>query len=255
MLPSKFRPSVVAAAIAVAASLGASAAHAKQPPAPYEYGPPPEWTRFKELGEAAIRSAMFDPEAARIQWPNAFAALSYKPLLDKRVYGYITCGLVNGRNRFGGYVGDAYFLVVIDYDRVVYSKISNAGGYDLLGENCRKANFLPSLDPVPSLTAVQPALSAGSTSLPPPPAPPLAPQPAALDLTLMEVPDGAYVTAVAPGSAAHKAGAVAGMVIARINGISLKGMSASAAAQVLAGIGGTASLEMAGGTAIKVTAP
>lgn len=71
----------------------------------------------------------------------------------------------------------------------------------------------------------------------------------------MTVPDGAYVSASAAGSPAQRAGVVAGMVITSVNGISLKGLSASAAAQMLGGVSGVASLQMAGGALIKVTAP
>lgn len=224
---------MTALAIGVASHSG-SAAWAKQPAPPYEYGPAPDWARYVELTEQTIRSTMFDPEAAKFQWPHGYVRNYFRPFLSRPVYGYVTCGFVNGRNRFGAYVGDAWFVVVIDRDKVVYSQIGKGGGNDLLGDACRKGAFPPA--PAPAAVAPAPAATP-------------------MGLSLMAVPDGAYVSASAPGSPGQRAGVVPGMVIVRINGISLKGLPVSAVTQILGGVTGPATLEVAGGAAIKVVAP
>ena len=47
---------------------------------------------------AAVKAKLKDPEAARFVWPQ---------LANDSIY----CGIVNGKNSYGGYVGDAPFIV------------------------------------------------------------------------------------------------------------------------------------------------
>jgi hypothetical protein len=112
-------------------------------PDQYTYGPAPSWERFRELGEEAIRAQLIDPESARFTWDHGFREGGFKPFLTRRWYGYVTCGLVNSRNRFGGYVGRSRFVVVIDNDRVMYSEIGGAGGADLVSAACERAKLPP----------------------------------------------------------------------------------------------------------------
>ena len=193
------------------------------------YGPPPNWKRFKELGEAAVRERLLDPSSAQFKWPYAYKQRGYTPFMSKRIYGYVTCGIVNSRNRYGGYVGDTLFAVVIDYDRVLYTELGKPSGLDMTSEACRKAM----LSPAPSDET---------------------PASAPMGLSLTITPDGAYVSNVSPQSTGAVAGIQSGMVIARINGISIKGMSASAVEQILTGATGSVVLEMIGGQTVTVTA-
>lgn len=201
----------------------------KEPIFADSYGPPPEWKRYKALAEEAVRARLIDPSSAQFKWPYGYKQRGYTPFMHKRVYGYSTCGFVNSRNSYGGYVGDTFFAIVIDYDQVLYVDLGKPNGFDMVSQACSKA-MLPA---APSDNA---------------------PASAPLGLSLTITPDGAYVSNVAEGSSGAAAGIQSGMVIARINGISIKGMPASAIDQMLAGAGGPINLDMIGGKTITVHA-
>ena len=57
----------------------------------------------KEMVSASIRNALTDPESARFKWV---------PLIDERKSN-IYCGVVNSKNRLGGYAGDAPYVVFL----------------------------------------------------------------------------------------------------------------------------------------------
>jgi hypothetical protein len=217
------------AAALIAVSSSASAR--REPAVGTNYGPEPDWERYKTLGEAAVRSQLIDPESARISWPYGYVKRGFTPLLSKRVYGYATCGLVNARNRMGGYTGDAVFAMVIDYDHVLYVEISKGNGYSLIGRACSQANF----PAVPQIT--QAPKDPGT----------------ALGFTVTAMPEGAYINSVAPDSAAAEAGLMPGMVILTANNVSLAAMAAPA--QVLRAIQGKISLSLVGGKTIVIDPP
>ncbi|RXR28481.1 hypothetical protein EQG66_10510 [Sphingobium fluviale] len=150
--------------------------------------------------------------------------------MHKRVYGYSTCGIVNSKNSFGGYVGDTLFAIVIDYDQVLYVELGKATGYDMVSDACRHGMF-----------PAAPSDNAPASAAP-------------LGLSLTMMPDGAYINNVTDGSSGAKAGIQSGMVITRINGIAIKGMPASAIEQMLAGANGPINLDMIGGKTITVPA-
>jgi hypothetical protein len=74
---------------------------------------------------AYFNSSLFDPEAARWKFlplKNSVFAISFmgRGVLDENGYirnhgnraaGWFMCGLINGKNRFGGYTGDQPFFV------------------------------------------------------------------------------------------------------------------------------------------------
>lgn len=203
----------------------------KEEPAPYVYGPAPDWSQFTTLAEAAIRASLVDPDSAKFEWPNGYKQGFFKPFLSRRVNGYVTCGLVNSRNRMGGYVGRTYFVVVEDNGAVLYSEIGNGSGGDMLSATCANATLPP-----------PPAAGTPSTASP-------------LGVDFLATTEGAAISAVTPGGAGDKAGLKPGMVVAKVNGIAVKGMNADLLRQLLAGIAGTAALELTGGTTITVAKP
>ena len=168
------------------------------------YGPPPDWTRYRELGEAALRNILTDPESARITWPNGYVQRGYTPWLHRRVYGYATCGLVNSRNRMGGYAGSTYFGVVIDHDQVLFVGVGDVDGVDFLSKACAKANFSTAAEMMASKS-------------------PIGSSPRGFILT--DTPQGAFAMEVTPGGAADRAGLKQHDVVTQLNGIALKGMS------------------------------
>lgn len=219
-----------AAALLGAALITAGPVHAKkEAPAPYVYGPPPAWTQFKQLAEAAVRARLVDPDSAKFEWPHGYKKGFYKPFLSARVNGYVTCGLVNSRNRLGGYVGRTYFVVVEDNGAIAYLEIGDGGGGDMLSNSCVNADL-----PLPPADAV----GTGQAS--------------SLGVDFLPTTEGAAISAVTTGSLGDGAGLKPGMVVAKINGIEVKGMSADMLRQLLAGIDGTATLELISGAIIKV---
>jgi hypothetical protein len=234
MMPGRgwnIRSAAIAAAQLVAAI--ATPAAAKDAP-PYEYGPVPTLERFQELGEQAVHMRLVDPDSARIRWLGELQQGFYKPMLAKRVHGYYACGLVNARNRMGGYNGDTYFIVVVDYDLVRYVEISE-NAYSLLGEQCAKAALPPPLPPLKAAPRPTPKSNYG--------------------IAFFAAPAGIRVDRVLPGSPAERAGIKEGMIITRVNGLVLRGLTKDMAQQMLAGVTGDAVLELDSGAVITLERP
>lgn len=128
-----------------------TSAHAAKAPPPPEPATPPDWSAVRQQVEARLLSQLVDPDSAKIAWPYGFRWGGYKPLLQKRVYGYVTCGTVNSKNRMGGYVGDSPFIVVYLDGAIRYFEIESATDkYNILASQCASAALPP---PQPELTA------------------------------------------------------------------------------------------------------
>ncbi|MBB3348340.1 SHOCT domain-containing protein [Sphingomonas sp. BK069] len=127
----------------------------------------PDWAAFRRKGEEVLRARLVDPESARIEWPRGFLYGSWKPILSKRIEGYWTCGLVNARNRMGGYTGSTAFVVVMDPDgNVLFSDMGSAREYDLVSSQCTgSANMLPPAPPQLQASATPPGEPARQGSL------------------------------------------------------------------------------------------
>lgn len=112
----------------------------------------PDWALFRRNAERALIAKLIDPDSARIEWPYGFIYGSWKPLLDKRIEGYWTCGSINARNRMGGYTGSTSFVVVLDHNgSVLYSDMGSGRDYDFLSMQCAKSVKL--LPPPPAALA------------------------------------------------------------------------------------------------------
>jgi hypothetical protein len=109
----------------------------------------PDWALFRRNAETTLRGRLIDPDSARIQWPRGFVMGTWKPFMSKGIEGYWTCGLINARNRMGGYTGSTAFVVVMDSSGYVkYSEIGEAKDYDFLTAACGKsAKLLPPAPP------------------------------------------------------------------------------------------------------------
>ncbi len=105
----------------------------------------PNIAMFRSNSESALRARLIDPESARIEWPYGFLVGSWKPMFAKRVEGYWTCGLINARNRMGGYTGSTSFVVVLGGEGTVrYLEMGGAKDFDLLTSQCNNsAKLLP----------------------------------------------------------------------------------------------------------------
>lgn len=188
----------------------ATSATAKSRDVSVDPGPAPaSFEEFQRLATPVLLSGFFDPSAAQITWDRGLASGYWKPIFSKKIPGWFTCGLVNGKNRFGGYVGAVRFVAVYNQGRIVYTDVGQSGSFDLVGMGCQKAisdgllpmagqNRSPSLDNVP-------------------------PQGPRLGIRFSVVPDGAYIRGVEPGGPAERAGIISGMVVSHVNGVPLKG--------------------------------
>lgn len=242
------RAVTIAAAMNLEAILVGSPAAAEDKPAAtqHQFGPAPEWSAYKQIAESTIAARMTDPESARIHWSGGFYQGTFKPFLEPRVTGYVACGLVNAKNRLGGYNGYSAFVVVIDYGRVLYADIDSGPQVGMIGEACIKAQQQGLLPPVPANDA-----AAGVPERSPRATMADATLTTQTGLTLRAMPEGAYVTAVAPGSAGATAGLKPGMVIASVNAVPLASMG-EAMIKVVDAAGSAATLAIIGGATIKL---
>ena len=125
----------------------------------------PDWRAFRRNAEAALKGRLVDPDSARIEWPYGFTYGTWKPLLGKRFEGYWSCGLINARNRMGGYTGSTFFVVVLDSaGQVQFADVGSARDFDILANQCSKSvKLLPPAPPEfagsPSVGTPGPAVS------------------------------------------------------------------------------------------------
>lgn len=88
-----------------------------------------------------LQSSLIDPESARITAPFGFTPqLTTWKIWGVNETGYFTCGTVNSRNRFGGYVGSAVFVGIIRADGRVETTI-DSDKYPILSKLCAAANL------------------------------------------------------------------------------------------------------------------
>lgn len=127
----------------------------------------PDWDLFRRNGEQALRARLIDPDSARIEWPRGFTYGTWKPVLSKRIEGYWTCGLINARNRMGGYTGSTAFVVVMDQaGGALFADMGSGRDYDILSSQCgNSAKLLPPAPASFATSATTPAASAAAPSL------------------------------------------------------------------------------------------
>lgn len=199
--------------------MAASQASAKAPEVSIDPGPPPaSFEDFKNLATPALLKGFFDPSAAQITWDRGLASGYWKPIFSKKIPGWFTCGMVNGKNRFGGYVGAVRFVAVYYQGRIVFSEVGTPGSFDIVGIGCQKAIDSGLLPPAGLSTVSAPALD------------PAVPR---MGVEFAAVPDGAYVRSIEPDSPAQRAGLVPGMVVSHVNGVPLKGFDLATMGKIL----------------------
>lgn len=179
------------------------------------------------LGEAAIKANLIDPGSAQIEWPYAFVGGTLKALFSKRQSGYFTCGLVNARNRMGGYTGRAWFLVLIRDGAVTSLTIGQPNGYDTATISCpgyiKQGLLHPAANPVSSVGTREASAAPGAPAL----------SGSALGIRFQPTMLGGLIVEVAEKSPASIAGLKIGQLIESVNGIPLKGLSPDAVVQIV----------------------
>jgi hypothetical protein len=194
-------------------------------------GQRPDWEAYKQIGTAALKASLLDPESARIEWPYVAVSGTLKAFLGKKRSGFFTCGLVNAKNRMGGYTGSAFFLIMIKNNQVVSLDVGQAGQIDTASASCPdyiKKGVFPL---AANLAAKAPTPAQAEPSL---------------GLTIRAVPEGAYVSRVGAGTAAERAGLVPGMVISAINNLQLRGFDDAAIIRLFEASEGALSLSIVG---------
>lgn len=216
----------------VAAALGCSSASAKDD---YIYGPAPDWARYRQLGEAAVRAALPDPANWQVEWPNAYVkrAWNHKGSFP----GYATCGVLRATAPASGHSPVTDFVIVIDHDAVKTLEISKSNS-SIVAVVCHS---LVQQGVIPLASTMATAAAPAPSELPV----------ATLGLTIRPMPEGAYVISVASGSPAAQAKLVPGTVITRANGIALAGMG-DAMAKLLGADTPTLSLDTAAGGHVEI---
>ena len=197
----------------------------------YVYGAAPDWDRYKELGETALRAKLLDPDHYEIEWPNGYMQGGWRH--KGKFPGYLTCGqmraLVPVKDRYP----ITNFVVVIDNDQVKTVDVSTRESNSLVNVMCEALVRHGNLPPARILE--------GPKDLPVP----------ALGVSIRPMPEGAYIVETGPGSPAQHAGLTAGMVITRVNGIALADMG-TAMTQVLGSAAPELTLETAAGEHIDI---
>lgn len=108
----------------------------------------PNFDAFRENASVVVRSLLIDPASARIDWPYDFIYGDWKPFLSSAITGYFTCGVVNAKNRMGGYTGSSYFVVVLGPDgKILHSQLATQEDIDFVRVGCEKTvKNLPALE-------------------------------------------------------------------------------------------------------------
>ena len=172
--------------------------------AEYDYGTRPDWSRFKALGEAAVRAKLPATTQWAFEWPNGYMKGGWRH--KGRFVGYLSCGIVRASEPVKGFHMLTQFVVVIRDEQVQIADISDRYSNSLVNIMCAD---LVDRGLLPPARLVEQSEDARITTL---------------GLTIRAMPEGAYVLTVATGSPGDKAKLAPGMVITQANGISLAGM-------------------------------
>ena len=124
-------PRLLASALSLL--LFASPAAAKRKP--FDYGPPPDWEEYKQLGEAAVRAALPDQASWAIEWPNGYTPYEW----DNKGYfpGYMTCGIMRAIAPVTKRYPVTNFIIVIDRGVVRKVDIAKRATNDIRNQVCR----------------------------------------------------------------------------------------------------------------------
>jgi hypothetical protein len=105
-------------------------------------GPAPNYRALRLAVEAELRTKLSDPDSAYFQWPLGFAYGSWRPTIVPHMTGYLGCGMVNVKNRFGSDAGIKWFSAIVGDDgKVKLAHIDNIGGLAQAKPYCARAGL------------------------------------------------------------------------------------------------------------------
>ena len=207
---------------------------------PGDLGPRPDWTRYRALGEAAVRAQLADPQNWSFEWPNGYADIGTRP--TSPWHGWTTCALMRAATPVRDRSPVTQFIVVVDHDQVRNIKISARQGNTMVNMACGQAVRSGRLPPASLMSTV---VATGMETAAPVSI-------ASIGIDVRPTADGAYVDTVASGSPAASAGLLPGMVITGVNGIALAGMG-TAMTRILASDQGRFDIQVATGQRMVLT--
>ena len=216
---------------------------AKKEEAAIDPGPRPEIGEFRQKAEQAVLAGFFDPSSAQFDWNHGIVGGYFKPVLQRKQQGWWTCGLVNGKNRMGGYVGFRSFVVVMNNGAITYAATSTGGNYDFIDIQCQQA-VAKGILPPPETAAAAVTTSPIVLGLAP-----------ALGFTYRNDGDTIAVNEVSTGGIAAAASLAPFMVIEKVNGLSLAGLPADTRAKLLDNAGAGTTLTVRGRGDMKMERP
>nr|WP_277924245.1 SHOCT domain-containing protein [Sphingomonas sp. CROZ-RG-20F-R02-07] len=97
-------PAITIAFVSFMAAVPSAAISAERVATP-EPSSKPDWTVVRKNTELALKTDLFDPEAAQFTWTSGFAWSYIKPALKPHMWAWVGCVSINAKNRLGGYVG------------------------------------------------------------------------------------------------------------------------------------------------------
>ncbi|MDA8707963.1 SHOCT domain-containing protein [Hellea sp.] len=106
----------------------------------------PNFREFRSRAESQIKKKLIDPASASIEWPYEFTYGTWKPFLGSKIEGYWSCGVVNAKNRMGGFTGRTFFIAVVGSDGTVkHTGIGTNDDIDIVSAQCEGA--IPQMTP------------------------------------------------------------------------------------------------------------
>lgn len=101
----------------------------------------PNWSAMRVAGEKAVRDLLVLPKSGRFDWQAGFVKGSWRPYNSKSISGWLTCGVVYAKDRFG-FERSQVFVVVLRSGRVAYADMdAEAGG--TIERGCGKLKLHP----------------------------------------------------------------------------------------------------------------
>jgi hypothetical protein len=104
--------------------------------------PEPNGAEMISRGEESLRSALLDPEGARIKWDTKPYWTKWKEggagMFNKTRWGWVVCGRMNAKTRLGGYTGEERVFIYLRSD----DKFRTGMAWDLDGA-CGPEDVVP----------------------------------------------------------------------------------------------------------------
>jgi hypothetical protein len=132
--------------------VGALLTAANRPLTEAEIGPAPPFASAVAITEQAVRDRLVDPGSAQFEWPYDLTPGALKAHRGHRHVGWVTCGLVNSRDRAGAYTGRTYFEVVLHNGSIEMLDLGTTDmfGSDIVGASCQRLIEEHFLHPAPT---------------------------------------------------------------------------------------------------------